>query len=252
LGSLFRLGIAWEKEVQKGFSFPLLRFWLDRAGLFPFVLLIVPWFYLSILEKQILLVVLLDAAVFHIWLIPGNDAILTFYPVMFTLGPVLVVTAVGRMVRNVTSHRAELVGHQLGAWIVVFMMCVLSGAMGLRALLRIEQHWTSEETRLASWITGHTERDAVFWHEGGFLNFLAVLTGRQSYAANRTVLRHEGIFMDEDEVMEMEMFLKGRANEGLRCVDWVVRREGSDWDVNRSAWRVGSTTAHYIVFKRNG
>jgi hypothetical protein len=76
---------------------------------------------------------------------------------------------------------------------------------GLRALLSWTECWNNNDEIVAAWIRQNTAVDAVFYYNPSPLNFVSVLTGRQTYCGVPDVVAAEG-FDPGDRLAEVELW----------------------------------------------
>jgi hypothetical protein len=98
---MIRIAPIWERELKSRSLFPVLHYFLNIGGVFPFVTIAFPWFYLGIIERQFFIAFTLTCIVFSYWRLQlrPEDNIFAFYPFFYSLGSVFFVLVTYRTVK---------------------------------------------------------------------------------------------------------------------------------------------------------
>jgi hypothetical protein len=245
----FSISPVWEWELQSGCLFPMLRYFWSIGGVFPFICLVAPWFYLGIIERQFFFAFVFTVIVLSYWRlqIRPEDNIFAFYSLLYTLGSVMFILVTYRAFKAQRSDDRK--GLMIGVMIVMIVSMSVSVIAGMRSLLHWTECWNLSDEEVAIWIRENTPIDAVFFYDPIPLHFIAVLTGRQNFCGNSAVLESEG-FQGNKCIEEIKSW-------GLSLnpsVQYVVSKDDEQdplFVLNKSkTWRIIYHKKGRIIFER--
>jgi hypothetical protein len=248
---LFKFGPVWSHQIERGDLFPALKFWWDVGGLFPFVCLLSPWFFLGLIEAQFYLAIIATFLVFNYWILQDiqEDNIFAFYSFFYTVGGVVFSGLIYRAYKRQPSDERK--GFVLGFFLVLIILLSMSTFAGLRVMLDWTDCWSETDVADANWIIENTPKDAVFWYHPAAMHFATVLAGRQTFCGLPRVLAAEGF-----DVSERWDYL----NRWIQDYDadapfgWVVQSIWADGDalsgINESVWREVYRSTNLLIYQK--
>jgi hypothetical protein len=248
---LLQFGPIWSQNIDRGDLFPALKFWWDVGGLFPFLCLLSPWFFLGLIEVQFYLATVATFLVFNYWILQDRpeDNIFAFYSFFYTVGGVLFVELVYRVYKRQPSDDRK--GIVLGVFLVVFVLSSMSTCAGLRVVLESTDCWSDADVADANWIIENTPTDALFWYPPRAMHFAAVLAGRQTFCGLPDVLAAEGF-----DVRERWDYLNRWIQDYGADVpfEWVIKRRHADNDllggIRKSVWVEVYRSRNVLIYQK--
>jgi hypothetical protein len=241
----------WSLKSERGDLFPALKFWWDVGGLFPFVCLLSPWFFLGFVEVQFYLAIIATFFVFNYWILQDRpeDNIFAFYSFFYTVGGILFIEVVYRVYK--WQRNDERKGIVLGVSLVVLILSMMSACAGLRVVLDWTDYWSGADVADANWIIENTPKDAVFWYRPHAMHFATVIAGRQTFCGLPRILAAEGF-----DVGERWDYLNGWIHDYSADApfDWVVKRRHAHDQaldgINESVWREVYSSENVLIYQR--
>ena len=253
---LMKRMLFFQNQINTGAAFPFLKTWFDAIGIMGVVVILTGWFFLKEEKLKMLLIAV-------IMLIFGNYVqmsvynrinIVFFYPYSILIFAIVFINSLKSMSEIPKSEEGQ--GILIGVFLFVYVLSILSGALGFKRLApQNKTFWEPELEEFGNWIAKNTPTKAVFISTDNDFNAVPTFAGKVVYTHNPRMTWISG-FLDLGKNQEKSQFGRYLADDSyIPKVEYLVNCGGpqkANWVNNGTGkWTKEYELGDYTLFKRN-